>query len=191
MPNCADDGFPCQDPDYEDFDKIARDELSTPISADVLVNQSDFCMRMPIDQEAIIGDMDFRLYLKTLEGLSGLYHLWIDHEYCSDHDSYTMSCAYVGKGPPRIRITSHIKNKWTAGAQLFVTFTAMTNRLSKYYEQLFLDVYNFDLNVSEKSGTKELYAVWDSERYTIGTHLNEVSGLSKMQSFEDWDRGDL
>jgi len=69
---------------------------------------------------------------------------------------------------------------------LFVTFHECENRLAKYYEQLFLDTYQFDLNENENNGTKILYAVWDDERFSIGTHLNEISSYSKMNSPDDW-----
>ena len=186
MTRCDEHDFPCQNPDYDDFDKIAREELSKPIDANVLVNMSEFCMMIPVDSNFIVGDLDHKLYLKTLKGKSGLYHLWIDYEACDDHDTHTMLCAYVGKGPPDTRIASHIKNKWPGGVLLYATFTRMNNRLAKYYEQLFLDYYDFILNQAENSGSKKLHAVWDSERYLMGTHSNEVSSMSKIQSFDDW-----
>lgn len=143
-------------------------------------------MMLPTDSAFDIGDLTHKLYLKPLKGSSGLYHLWENHESCSDHDTYTMLCAYVGKGPPNSRIASHIKEKWRSGVDLYATFTAIDNRLAKYYEQLFLDTYNFELNSAENSGVDKLYAVWDSERYELGTHANEASSLSKMQGFDDW-----
>ena len=36
----------------------------------------------------------------------------------------------------------------------------MENRLSKYYEQLFLDVYDFELNNIENPGAEHLFVVW-------------------------------
>lgn len=185
MTKCEDNDFPCQNPDYDDFDRMAREELSQPIYADELLNHSYFCMQIPVIDSFTVGDLDHKLYLKTLRGKFGLYHLWTEYENCDDHNTHTMLCAYVGKGPPDIRIGNHVKNKWKTGEQLYITFTPMSNRLSKYYEQLFLDCYEFDLNVSENSGSKKLYAVWDNERYTIGTHSNEVSSLSAVQSPAD------
>ncbi|WP_201268693.1 hypothetical protein RWA02_02560 [Sinorhizobium meliloti] len=186
MTSCEDHNFPCQNPDYGDFDKIAATELAKPIAANVLVNESEFCMMIPVNEDWVIGDLNHSLFLKTLRGQSGLYHLWVDYEACGDHGTHTMVCAYVGKGPPENRVASHIKTKWPRSSFLYATFTPMENRLAKYYEQLFLDTYNFHLNKSENSGEKTLYAVWDSERYIIGTHANEVSSLSKMQDFDYW-----
>jgi hypothetical protein len=185
MAKCEENDFPCQNPDYNDFDKTARTELCKPIDASVLVNMSEFCMQIPVEDMSVICDMDHKLFLKTLKGKSGLYHLWIDHDDCDDHGTHTMLCVYVGKGPPDTRIASHIKEKIPPGIQLYATFNEMNNRLAKYYEQLFLDCYNFHLNSAENTGSKKLYAVWDNERHFMGTHLNEVSGLSKIQSPDD------
>jgi hypothetical protein len=187
MTSCEDNDFVCQNPTYDDFDKIARKELSNPIDAAQLVNGSEYCMRLPIDRNFIVGDLDFRLYLKTLRGQSGLYHLWINLDSCTDHDTHTMVCVYVGKGPPKTRITAHINSKWPRGVDLYATFTQMDNRMAKYYEQLFLDCYKFELNTAENRGSEILYAVWDGERHLMGTHPNEVSALSKIQSEADWE----
>lgn len=186
MTNCDEHDFPCQNPDYDDFDKLARAELSQPIDANMLVNESGYCMMIPVDPSFVIGDLDHKLFLKALKNQSGLYHLWIDYESCDDHDTHTMLCAYVGKGLPDSRIADHIKSKWPNGVQLYATFSQMNNRLAKYYEQLFLDCYGFILNKNENSGSKTLYAVWDCERHNLGTHSNEVSSMSKIQSFNDW-----
>lgn len=186
MAKCDDNDFPCQNLDYEPFDKIAREELSRPIGADDLANGSKYCMMIPVNDGFLIGDLDHKLYLKTLKGRSGLYHLWVEHEECDDHYTYTMLCAYVGKGPPDARIAQHVKDRWPNGVNLYATFTAMTNRMSKYYEQLFLDIYDLALNKAENSGSNKLFAVWDTERFMIGTHSNEVSALSKMRGSDDW-----
>ena len=160
-------------------------ELREPISASEIINGSLFCTELPLNPAFIMGDIDHKMYLKGIRGQSGLYHLWIDHEDCDDHRTYTMLCVYVGKGLADQRITSHIKKKWPGGVRMYATFTEIENRLAKYYEQLFLDIYGFHLNFNENKGTKQLFAVWDKELHDIGNQLNEVSALSKIQSFED------
>lgn len=185
MTKCVEQDFPCQNPDYGAFDQIALAELARPISAYELVNESSFCTEIPVVDDIRIGDIDHKLYLRGLRGQTGLYHLWIDYDACDDHSTYTMLCVYVGKGFAEIRINSHIRTKWPKPAQMYVTFTIMENRLSKYYEQLFLDIYAFELNNNENSGEEFLYAVWGEERHHMGTQLNEVSNLSKIQSFDD------
>lgn len=186
MTKCIEQNFPCQNLDYDAFDQIARAELAQPISVFDLVNESAYCTELPADGDLIIGDMTHKLYLAVLKGQVGLYHLWVDYDACDDHGTYTMLCVYVGKGFAEVRIDSHIRAKWPKGAQLYVTFTKMENRLSKYYEQLFLDTYAFELNHIENPGKDHLFAVWDEERHHMGTQLNEVSRLSKVRSFEDF-----
>lgn len=182
---CIDQDFLCQAPEYEEFDRVARAELHAPMSAAEIINESLFCTELPIDPELIMGDVDYKMYLKGIKGESGLYHLWIDHDECDDHRTNTMLCVYVGKGLADKRIPIHIKEKWPDGIRMYATFTKIENRLSKYYEQLFLDTYDFHLNSYENEGDKQLFAVWDEEVHAIGTHLNEVSALSKIQSLED------
>ena len=185
MPKCEDHDFPCQSLDYSPFDQVAATELLSPILADEIVNSSSFCTYVPTDKNLVIGDLTHRAFLKGLRGKSGLYHLWIDYDDCDDHGTHTMQCVYVGKGFAEVRITDHIKSKWQAGAQLYVTFFECSNRISKYYEQLFLDIYEFELNSNENRGTKKLFAVWDDERHFSGTEIHAVSNLSNIRGFED------
>lgn len=186
MSKCEDNDFPCQNPDYRSFDKKVCAELAAPICANVIVNESLYCNSVPAEKFFQIGDLDHNLFLKPIRQKMGVYHLWGAYDFCDDHDTYTMICRYVGKGHPDTRVPDHIKNKWKKGEMLFVTFHECVNRLAKYYEQLFLDIYRFDLNERENSGTETLYAVWDSQRFSVGTHLNEISSLSKIKSTDDW-----
>jgi hypothetical protein len=186
MPKCTDNNFACQNPIYGVFDKTARSELKTPSTANEFVNDSFYCSRVPSEEFFQIGDLDHNKFLKPIRGRMGTYHLWSEYENCDDHETYTMICKYVGKGVPNTRVASHIKNKWPEGEMLYVTFHECNNRLAKYYEQLFLDTYQFDLNEKENSGTETLYAVWDSDRFLMGTHLNEISSFSRMNSPADW-----
>lgn len=186
MCRCIDQHFPCQNHNYSDFDKIAEAELLNPTPASDIVNNSQYCNPVPADELHKIGDLTASLFLKPLAGKIGVYHMWSEYEYCDEHKSYTMQCEYVGKGPPGARITSHIKKKWQNEKLLHVTFYECENRLAKYYEQLFLDKYQFELNKSENNGTETLYAIWTEERFRLGTHSNEISSLSKMNSPDDW-----
>jgi len=186
MPKCIDQGFPCQNPDYLVYDGTAKKELRKPISTDVIVNQSDYCQHVPTNKKHNIGDLDHNLFLKPLGQRDGVYHLWVEYDECDDHETYTMRCVYVGKGPPKTRVDDHVKTKWPDSDALYVTFHECENRLAKYYEQLFLDTYQFDLNKNENEGKETLFAVWDEERFSLGTHLNEISNLSKMTSTGDW-----
>jgi hypothetical protein len=185
MASCYDGSFPCQDPTYPGFDKIAGEELLKPPSANEIANQSEFCTFVPLDEAISAGDLTQKDFLKGLSGKSGLYQLWIDYENCTDHNTYTMLCVYVGKGLAEVRITSHIKNKWPEGVNLYVTFYECPNRLAKYLEQLLLDTYSFYLNSNENTGSAHLFAVWDNERHLLGTELNAVSARSSLSSLAD------
>ncbi len=185
MSSCWDDSFFCQDPEYPNFDEIAANELCTPPSADLIVNKSAFCTFLPLKEAATIGDLTHRDFLSGLKGKVGLYHLWVDFENCTDHDTYTMLCVYVGKGLADARINSHIFDKSPAEGNLYVTFYECPNRMAKYLEQLFLDTYKFHFNKNENTGSDYLYAVWSNERHLLGTELNSVSARSRLDSLDD------
>lgn len=185
MAKCLDQDFPCQNPDYSDFDNVASSELRDPIPASTFVNESRFCTIVPTDEEQQLGDLDHKSYLKGLRGKIGIYHLWIDYDNCDVHKTNTMICVYVGKGLAGARVDKHVRSKWQKNYMLYVTFTECNNRLSKYYEQLFLDTYAFVLNKNENPGKKNLYAVWNEELHMLGTELHQVSSLSNIQSLDD------
>lgn len=184
MSSCYDGSFLCQNPAYPEFDNVAAAELKTPPSVDEIVNHSLFCTIVPHQAEPIL-DLTHRDFLKGLSGRTGLYLLWNDFEQCTDHDTHTMVCVYVGKGLAEGRVNSHVKDKWSRGQSTYVTFYECSNRIAKYLEQLFLDIYDFDLNNYENPGAKKLYAVWDNERHFLGTELNAVSARSKVNDLND------
>ena len=185
MSSCYDGSFPCQNPDYPDFDKIASKEIRNPPTAYEIVNESEFCTFIPLGEVHQLGDITHKDYLKGLRGKTGLYQLWINYENCTDHDTYTMQCVYVGKGFAEIRVTRHIQEKWPKTEELYVTFYECTNRIAKYLEQLFLDTYSFCLNNNENLGTKDLFAVWDNQRQLLGTELLEISSRSNINGLDD------
>ena len=141
MPKCEDQNFPCQNPDYSAFDRVAQLELINPPTANEIINSSSFCTLISIDDATQLGDLTYKSYLKGLRGKTGLYHLWVDYDHCDDHDAHTMLCVYVGKGLAEARVTDHIKEKWPSSELLYVTFFECSNRLAKYLEQLFLDSF--------------------------------------------------
>ena len=101
--------------------------------------------------------------------------------------THTMKCIYVGKGMGESRINDHVNKKSlkNTGISIYASFYECSNRMSKYLEQLFLDTYKFPLNTNENPGTKELFAVWNEDRYAMGTEANAVSALSNIHSIED------
>lgn len=185
MSDCLDQDFPCQNPDYSDFDGNAALELSNPPSASEIINESKFCTFVPIEEALQLGDLTFKDYLKSLHNKEGLYHLWVEYDNCDEHETYTMLCVYVGKGTAETRVIDHIKKKWPESQCLYVTFYECSNRISKYLEQLFLDTYDFYLNKNENSGSKTLFAVWDEERHNLGTEMHEVSSRSNIHGIDD------
>ena len=183
---CEQNNFPCQNLDYSKFDHVARKELRKPILCSNILNYSPYCTHLPINNEFIMGDLNHKLYLKGLNRKTGLYHLWSHFDECDDHGTHCMLCVYVGKGFAEGRIDDHIKNKWPSSElEMYVTFTEMGNRLSKYYEQLFLDKYDFLFNIAENPGSGDLHAVWDEDRFMNGTETLNVSNRSKVTSLED------
>lgn len=187
MSSCYDESFLCQNPPYLEFDDTAKLELFNPPSAYEIISQSTFCTHLPLNEGDILGNLNHKMYLKGLSKKTGLYHLWIDYENCTDHDTFTMLGIYVGKGFAEGRINDHIKNKWIhpEGISLYASFYECSNRISKYLEQLFLDRYGFILNANENPGTESLYAVWDEERHLLGTEANQVSSLSNIHNMDD------
>ena len=187
MSSCHLGEFLCQDPQYPEFDHIAQAELKNPPSVQEIINQSVFCTHLPLDDENILGNLTHQIFLKGLNAKSGLYHLWVDFENCTDHDTHTMKCVYVGKGGAEGRINDHVTKKVlkNTGVSIYASFYECSNRMSKYLEQLFLDTYAFSLNKYENPGTNELFAVWDDERYSLGTEANAVSSLSNIRCMDD------
>lgn len=182
---CWDQEFPCQNYGYPEFDSVAQSELQYPITAVEFVNKSDFCTMIPTDKNFQLGSLTHKSYLKRLQKKTGIYHLWIDYDNCDDHETFTMQCVYVGKGIGSVRIDEHIRKKWPNNFTLYVTFTECENRLSKYYEQLFLDTYDIALNKNENPGAKKLFAVWSDELHRLGTEICNVSALSEIQTIDD------
>ena len=138
MSSCYDGSFLCQKPQYPDFDDIAAKELLNPPSVHEIINQSKFCTFLPINKDDVLGDLTHLLFLRGLNKKTGLYHLWEDFENCTDHDTHTMRCIYVGKGFAKGRINGHIHEKFSGPQQghLYASFYECENRLSKYLEQL-------------------------------------------------------
>ncbi|WP_296280503.1 hypothetical protein [Pseudoxanthomonas sp.] len=184
MPKCEDQDFYCQNPDYTLFDKVASAELINPPTVDEIVNKSKFGTLVPLVPEFRLEDLTHNDFVRGLHDKNGIYHLWVDFDECDDHDTHTLRCVYVGKGFAEERVKEHIKHKFAGSDHLYVGFYECSNRISKYLEQLFLDLYACDLNAIENPGIHTLYAVWSYERYTRGTDAHEISGRSKLTGIQ-------
>lgn len=183
---CEEFEIPCHHNEDSKFDDICQQELAFPINVDEIINYRGYCNYVPLDQIQEDGPFSLEACLDNLKGMMGDYHLWIDAHYCYDHEIYPMLCVYIGKGYAWGRIKSHIKEKWPETKGLYVSFYACENRIAKYIEQLFLDVYNFylNLNESENSGVNPLYGRWDEHRHDMGTETLHISP-------KVWSRGHL
>lgn len=187
MSDCIDQNFPCQNIKYEDFDNVAKNELKDPLLANELVNNSNFCTVIPIDNDFLLGNLKSKDFIRKLSGKTGIYKFWIDYDQCDTHNTRTMLCVYVGKGIAYNRVDDHITRKWKSYnvSTVYVTFNEFENRLSKYYEQLFLDTYKFHLNSNENSGSEHLFAVWDEELHLWGTEFFDVCDRLKVNNLDD------
>ena len=172
---CQHQGFPCVNISYGGFDEICAQELRDPISASQILNESSFCVNIPINESLRLEDLETGDYLRGLKSRIGLYHLWVDYDECDEHNMNTLLCVYVGKGLAGGRIKEHIKQKYRHLDKLdtiFCTFYECHNRIAKYLEQLFLDLYSFESNKNENIGSAHLFGVWDRQRYLHGTELD-------------------
>ena len=150
MEHCF-DGCSCRcDQTHEEVDKIAKSELADPIPLQEITrtNIGWFGDRSICDHHISEWGLDRR---------EGLYILWHKSDYCAVHDRFHMAALYVGKGNIGIRLRDHWKNKdFSDELLIYVTYAELPNRLSKYYEQLLLDIYDFPFNKAENSGIRSL-----------------------------------
>ncbi|WP_051943220.1 MULTISPECIES: hypothetical protein [Luteibacter] len=178
--DCVDYPVQCPDTDYHRFDSVCNEELKHPVAVEAIINISEYCARIHIDDilsDAKLGLPGLSAYLpKSVGKAMGIYHLWREADHCSTHETYLMECLYVGKGYADARIKDHITTKdFAPNRPLFVTYYPCRNRLAKYLEQLFLDTYKFPINGAENTGEGTLYARWDEDRFLLGTNLNDIA----------------
>jgi hypothetical protein len=69
------------------------------------------------------------------------------------------------------------REKFRADEPYWISFFECENRIAKYVEQLFLDVYHFPINTNENPGQEQLWASWSEDRYSIGTEAYAVANL--------------
>ncbi|MDH5897698.1 hypothetical protein ACED66_14535 [Vibrio splendidus] len=146
---------------YSDFDAISSKELSEPISVNEIVSHGIFFPTYKYLKEFTENKKFIRENPVNLLDKMGVYLLW--EEYCVDSEGRKLlECVYVGKGWADERVNEHLREK-IESSKTFVTFYECLNRLAKYLEQLFLDLYDFEINKAEKSGSKTLFMMVESE----------------------------
>jgi hypothetical protein len=139
------------------------------------LNRRSACANLPI---GFLGnDTDdsatYRDILREWDKSIGVYHIWADDSlFCDKHKTYALKCIYVGKGKAYTRIIDDHLEKKLEKLDCFaihVSFFKCQNRFAKYYEQLFLEIFNIELNEQESSGELELWAYWSTDRSRHGT----------------------
>ena len=186
MPQYLDRECRCPPDPYARFDSVISYELSIPLNAHRIVNDSEFCTMIQKDafhknsfKDVEIDDLTLRDVLRGLDKKMGLYHIWTDDDFCDVHKRYNLECLYVGKGAAFTRLLEHAKDrkKLLDDVPYWISFFACDNRIAKYIEQLFLDTYHFPENSNENHGTDTLWASWTQERYELGTEMHAISNL--------------
>ena len=143
-------GCRCDQAADDEFDLIANSELVKPILLHRLARKNIGWFSDKTICHHHIEDWN-------LNQVEGIYILWHKSDYCAEHERFHMRALYVGKGNIGARFRSHWKNKdFSEELLIYFTYVALPNRLSKYIEQLLLDLYNLPLNKSENPGRKVL-----------------------------------
>jgi len=89
----------------------------------------------------------------------GVYILWHKESFCDVHETFLMRALYVSRGHVKYRLRQHWKNKSFADQMLvYWSYLEMSNRKSKYIEQLLLDSFKFGYNANENRGQQPLLA---------------------------------
>lgn len=167
----------CSEIDNTKFSKTIEEELRVNISLEDIIYTSD-CISISIDDDENPYPLTVNETLSVFKKKEGIYILWIKEEYCSYHnDDAKMLAIYVGKGVVENRLKVHVKTKFPKSETIYVSFFECSNRISKYIEQLFLDIYDFYLNANENKGTEYLKAIWDQPQLTNGTKTHEFANI--------------
>lgn len=166
----------CHSVENSHFNLILSEELKISLTIEKIVNESQ-CVSIELKpDESIEHALETNEILSSFEQKMGIYHLWIDQEYCSDHFDHKMLCIYVGKGYVKKRVKDHLSKKFSEDKEIdetiYVSFFECENRIAKYLEQLFLDIYKLHLNEAENRGDRYLHTMWDEGRVTHGTELH-------------------
>ncbi|TAJ46509.1 MAG: hypothetical protein EPO52_15990 [Herbiconiux sp.] len=95
----------------------------------------------------------------NLRGVSGLYILWRQMDYCAVHDAEHLTAEYVGKAGSSMpaRLLRHQREKAINEVPTTeVSIWRSSNRIAKYLEQALLDHFYFPQNRVENVGTRRL-----------------------------------
>jgi hypothetical protein len=193
--------FECECPEdpYVEFDAICRAELAQSVPAHIMINEVSFAHPFELtgSQSAprVVEAVGLKLsqQIQSWAGKFGVYHIWTcDHAHtvCHKHDTLEMTCVYVGKGPITVRLPDHVKERLSINQRYFISFYECKNRIAKYLEQLFLDIYQIPLNSAECFGTKELIGYWKDTLVIMGTTAMEMSAHKNAHTGFEKDESD-
>ena len=135
------------------FDATARHEVRWDLRLqDIVANHVGWYLDSELDPGNPHG-----MESLGLDGLTGVYILWRQGDFCDDHELEHLRAQYVGKGQIAKRLARHWAEK-AAGGELATEISVWVgpNRQAKYVEQLLLDTFSFPLNKSENPGTQPL-----------------------------------
>ena len=118
MPQYLDRECRCPRARYTRFNSIiGGSELAVPLTADDIVNESEFCTMIQKDAfhpsahtGLAITELTLRDVLRGLERRMGIYHIWMDDDFCDVHRRRNLECVYVGKGEALTRVLDHAKH---------------------------------------------------------------------------------
>ena len=183
MAQCDTQQAPCLTYSHPEFDHVCEAELVNKLSVKEIANDSGFSTSVDLSSiEEHQGDcLHSSDYLAGLKNKNGLYLLWVNEDFCMEHNEFLMRGIYVGEQFSECDITSRIKEKWPDAEKINISFYECDKRIAKYLKQLFVENYDLYLNQGENGGEKPLYTRWDYERFNFGTELfdeGEIFGSS-------------
>lgn len=91
-----------------------------------------------------------------LKNVPGVYILWHQTDYCSEHEAEHLRAFYVGKAGKDMEARLKVHQAKKQINEVLTTEVSVwqgPNRLAKYIEQLLLDSFIFPLNGYEMTGT--------------------------------------
>ena len=137
-----------------EFDQILKSELTLDIDLKTICHSNiGWFIDKTISDDSLLKEWNEKNSI-------GIYFLW-EKEYCDIHHLYPMRCLYIGKGDIFKRLENHFNTKDFSNEQLiYFSYFVCENRIAKYLEQLFLDLYNVPFNKSENKGRKILNVIY-------------------------------
>lgn len=161
------------DQSFDAFHHLTASELLSPPTLTEMLEATVgwYHDQNPFSQENDLGAWE--VLEMRLQNTSGIYVLWNQAGFCSEHQLEHMQATYVGKAGSNVtsRLLRHRVEMTVSDLQVvsfgngdefqfslatYVSVWRCSNRMAKYLEQALLDLYDFPLNASENGGTTRL-----------------------------------